>query len=109
MSRAGRVSAGVTDRLPSDVGELVRQLASSPLFRLLDLARGYLAAADKVEAVNLLLVDYGQELLSPFGTYQGPPLGEERVDQARPGSPTGPSPSGSVASSSAGECVRRSL
>jgi serine phosphatase RsbU (regulator of sigma subunit) len=75
----------VTDRAPLDVGELVRRLASGPPFRLLDLARGYLAAADKVEAVNLLLVDYGQELLSPFGGYQGPPLGEERVDQGEAG------------------------
>jgi hypothetical protein len=99
----------VTDRAPLDVGELVRRLASSPPIRLLDLARGYLAAADKVEAVNLLLVDYGQELLSPFGGYQGPPLGEERVDQGEAGSPTGPRPSGSVASSSAGERVCRSL
>jgi serine phosphatase RsbU (regulator of sigma subunit) len=48
-------------------------------------ARGYLAAAEKVEAVNLLLVDYGQELLSPFGAYQGPPLGQERVDQGEAG------------------------
>jgi serine phosphatase RsbU (regulator of sigma subunit) len=68
-----------------DVGELVRRLGSSPPFRLLDLTRGYLAGFDKVEAVNLLLVDYGQELLSPFGAYQGPPLGQERVDQGEAG------------------------
>jgi serine phosphatase RsbU (regulator of sigma subunit) len=68
-----------------DVGELVRQLGSSPPFRLLDLARGHLAPVDSVEAVNLLLVDYGQELLSPFGAYQGPPLGQERVDQGEAG------------------------
>jgi serine phosphatase RsbU (regulator of sigma subunit) len=68
-----------------DVGELVRQLGTSPPFRLLEVARGYLAAAEKVEAVNLLLVDYGQELLSPFGAYQGPPLGQERVDQGEAG------------------------
>jgi serine phosphatase RsbU (regulator of sigma subunit) len=68
-----------------DVGELVRQLGTSPPFRLLEVVRGYLAAAEKVEAVNLLLVDYGQELLSPFGAYQGPPLGQERVDQGEAG------------------------
>jgi serine phosphatase RsbU (regulator of sigma subunit) len=68
-----------------DVGELVRQLGSSPPFRLLDLARGHLAPVGSVEAVNLLLVDYGQELLSPFGAYQGPPLGQERVDQGEAG------------------------
>ena len=68
-----------------DVGELVRQLGTSPPFRLLEVTRGYLAAAEKVEAVNLLLVDYGQELLSPFGAYQGPPLGQERVDQGEAG------------------------
>jgi hypothetical protein len=68
-----------------DVGELVRQLGTSPPFRLLEVARGYLAGAEKVEAVNLLLVDYGQELLSPFGAYQGPPLGQERVDQGEAG------------------------
>jgi hypothetical protein len=68
-----------------DVGELVSRLGSSPPFRLLDLTRGYLAGFDKVEAVNLLLVDYGQELLSPFGAYQGPPLGQERVDQGEAG------------------------
>ena len=43
-----------------DVGELVRQLGTGPPFRLLDVARGYLAEAQVVEAVNLLLVDYGQ-------------------------------------------------
>jgi serine phosphatase RsbU (regulator of sigma subunit) len=75
----------VTDRAPLDVGELVRQLDSSPPFRLLDVARGYLGAAENVEAVNLLLVDYGQELLNPFGGYQGPPLGEERVDKGEAG------------------------
>ncbi|MFL6298606.1 MAG: PP2C family protein-serine/threonine phosphatase [Actinomycetes bacterium] len=68
-----------------DVGELVRQLGTSPPFRLQEIARGYLAAAEKVEAVNLLLVDYGQELLSPFGAYHGPPLGQERVDQGEAG------------------------
>ena len=71
--------------MPLDVGELVRQLGTSPPFRLLDVARGYLAAAEKVEAVNLLLVDNGQELLSPFGAYQGPPLGQKRVDQGEAG------------------------
>jgi hypothetical protein len=50
----------VTGRAPLDVGELVRQLDSSPPFRLLDVARGYLGAAENVEAVKLLLVDYGQ-------------------------------------------------
>jgi serine phosphatase RsbU (regulator of sigma subunit) len=75
----------VADRMPLDVGELVRQLGTSPPFRLLDLARGYLAAAEEVEAVNLLLVDYGQQLLNPFGAYQGPPLGQERVDQGEAG------------------------
>jgi serine phosphatase RsbU (regulator of sigma subunit) len=84
-SRADRYSAGVTDRLPSDVGELVHRLGTSPPFRLLDVARGYLGAAEKVEAVNLLLVDYGQEFLSPFGGYRGPPLGQERVDQGEAG------------------------
>jgi serine phosphatase RsbU (regulator of sigma subunit) len=74
----------VADHIP-DIGELVRQLATSPPFRLLELARGYLAAVDKVEAVNLLLVDYGQELLSPFGTYQGLALGRERVEQGEAG------------------------
>jgi serine phosphatase RsbU (regulator of sigma subunit) len=69
----------------ADVGELVRQLGTSPPFLLLDLARAYLAGVEKVEAVNLLLVDYGQELLSPFGAYQGPPLGQERVDQGEAG------------------------
>ena len=68
-----------------DVGELVRQLGTSPPFRLLEVARGYLARVEKLEAVNLLLVDYGQELLSPFGPYQGPPLGQERVDQGEAG------------------------
>jgi serine phosphatase RsbU (regulator of sigma subunit) len=68
-----------------DVGELVRQLGTSPPFRLLDVAREWLAATEEVEAVNLLLVDYGQELLTPFGAYQGPPLGQERVDQGEAG------------------------
>ena len=77
-------SAGVAEHMP-DVGELVRQLGTSPPFRLLDLTRGYLAAVGEVEAVNLLLVDYGQELLTPFGAYQGPPLGQERVDQGEAG------------------------
>jgi serine phosphatase RsbU (regulator of sigma subunit) len=71
--------------MPLDVGELVRQLGTSPPFRLLDVARGFLGTAEKVGAVNLLLVDYGQELLSPFGAYQGPPLGQERVDQGEAG------------------------
>ena len=79
----GRVR-GVAEHLP-DVGELVRQLGTSPPFRLLEVARGYLAGVEQVEAVNLLLVDYGQELLSPFGAYQGPPLGQERVDQGEAG------------------------
>jgi serine phosphatase RsbU (regulator of sigma subunit) len=68
-----------------DVGELVRQLGTSPPFRLLDVVRGYLAGVEKLETVNLLLVDYGQELLSPFGPYQGPSLGQERVDQGEAG------------------------
>jgi Stage II sporulation protein E (SpoIIE) len=68
-----------------DVGKLVRQLGTSPPFRLLEVARGYLAEAQTLEWVNLLLVDYGQELLSPFGAYQGPPLGQERVDQGEAG------------------------
>src|SRR5919202_6028990 len=68
-----------------DVGELVRQLGTSPPFRLLDLTRGYLAAVEEVEALNLLLVDYGQELLTPFGAYQGPSLGRERVGQGEAG------------------------
>jgi len=71
--------------MPLDVGDLVCRLGTSPPFRLLDVARGYLAAAEEVEAVNLLLVDYGQELLRPFGAYQGPPLGRERVDQGEAG------------------------
>ena len=74
----------MADHMPN-VGELVRQLGTSPPFRLLDVARGFLTAAEEVEAVNLLLVDYGQELLSPFDTYQGPPLGQERVDQGEAG------------------------
>ena len=68
-----------------DVGELVRRLGSSPPFRLLDVARGFLGAVERVEAVNLLLVDYGQELLLPFGAYEGPPLGQERVEQGEAG------------------------
>jgi serine phosphatase RsbU (regulator of sigma subunit) len=68
-----------------DVGELVRQLGTSPPFRLLDLTRGYLTAVEEVEALNLLLVDYGQELLTPFGAYQGPSLGQERVGQGEAG------------------------
>jgi hypothetical protein len=43
----------------------------SPPFRLLEVARGYLAEAEGLEAANLLLVDHRQELLSPFGAYQG--------------------------------------
>jgi hypothetical protein len=74
----------VAEHMP-DVGELVRRLDTSPPFRLLDVTRGYLAAVDGVEAVNLLLVDYGQELLIPFGAYQGPPLGQERVEQGEAG------------------------
>jgi serine phosphatase RsbU (regulator of sigma subunit) len=80
----GGYSAGVAEHMP-DVGELVHRLAAGPPFRLLDMARGYLAAVEEIEAVNLLLVDYGQELLSPFGAYQGPPLGQERVDQGEAG------------------------
>src|SRR5919109_1638887 len=68
-----------------DVGQLLRLLGASPPFRLLDVAREHLAAVEGIEAVNLLLVDYGQELLSPFGAYQGPPLGQERVDQGEAG------------------------
>src|SRR4029453_18841166 len=68
-----------------DVGELARQLGSSPPFRLLEVARDYLAEAEGLEAVNLLLVDYGEGLLPPLGAYQGPPLGEERVDQGEAG------------------------
>src|SRR5215211_2163155 len=79
-----RVECGVADHMP-DIGELVRRLGSSPPFRLLDVARGFLGTVDKVEAVNLLLVDYGQELLLPFGAYQGPPLGQERVEQGEAG------------------------
>ena len=69
----------------TDLGKLVRRLGTSPPFRLLEVARGCLAEAEGVEAVNLLLVDYGQQLLSPFGAYQGPPLGQERVDQGEAG------------------------
>src|SRR4029453_16435511 len=68
-----------------DFGELVRRLGSSPPFRLLDVARGFLGAVDKVEGVNLLLVDYGQDLLPPCGAYEGPPLGQERVEQGEAG------------------------
>ena len=50
----------------TDLGELVRQLGTSPPFQLLEVARAYLAEAEGLEAVNLLLVDYGQELLTPF-------------------------------------------
>jgi hypothetical protein len=74
----------VVDRR-TDLGKLVRQLGTSPPFQLLEVARGYLAEAEGLEAVNLLLVDYGQELLSPFGAYHGPPLGQERVDQGEAG------------------------
>jgi serine phosphatase RsbU (regulator of sigma subunit) len=74
----------VADHMP-DVGELVRQLGASPPFRLLELTRGYLAAVEKVEAVNLLLVDYSHELLRPFGAYEGQPLGQESVDQGEAG------------------------
>ncbi len=69
----------------TDVGELVRQFGTSPPFRLLELTRGYLIAVMRVEAVNLLLVDYGRELLGPFGTYQGPALGQEQVDRGEAG------------------------
>ena len=48
----------MADHMPN-VGELVRQLGTSPPFRLLEVARGFLTAAEEVEAVNLLLVDYG--------------------------------------------------
>ena len=71
--------------MPMDVGELVHQLGVSPLYRLLDVVRGGLVGAKRIEAVNLLLVDYAEELLSPFGSYQGPPLGQERVDQGQAG------------------------
>src|SRR4029453_3949736 len=47
------------------------RLGSSPPFRLLDVVRGFLGAVGKVEAGNLLLVDYGQELLLPLGPYHG--------------------------------------
>src|SRR4029453_17523358 len=68
-----------------DVGELVRRLGSSPPVSLRGVVRGFRGAVDKVEAVNLLLVDYGQELLLPFGAYEGPPLGQERVEQGGAG------------------------
>jgi hypothetical protein len=74
----------VTDGRPLDVGELVRRLGSNPPFRLLDVARGFLGAADKIEAVNLLLVDYGQELLRPFGAYQGRRWGRSGSTRERP-------------------------
>jgi hypothetical protein len=75
----------VASRKPLDVMGLVRQLGSSEPFRLLDVARGHLRTAGKADAVNLLLVDYAQEVLRPFGTYQGPSLGQERVDQGQAG------------------------
>ena len=75
-----------------NVGELVRQLGTSPPFRLLDVARGFLSAAEEVEAVNLLLVDYGQELLRPFDTYQGRPWVKSGWTRAKPGWPTVPRP-----------------
>jgi len=75
----------VVSRKPLDVGELVRQLGSSEPFRLLDVARGHLLAAGEADAVNLLLVDYAQEVLRPFGAYQGPSLGQEQVDQGQAG------------------------
>jgi serine phosphatase RsbU (regulator of sigma subunit) len=68
-----------------DTGELVRQLGITQPFRLLDVTRGYLGALGQVESANLLLVDYGQEVLRPFGAYQGRPLGHERVDQGEAG------------------------
>ena len=46
----------MADHMPN-VGELVRQLGTSPPFRLLEVARGFLTAAEEVEVVNLLLVD----------------------------------------------------
>jgi Stage II sporulation protein E (SpoIIE) len=76
-----RYSAAVVSRKPLDVGALVRQLGTSEPFRLLDVARGHLRAAGKADAVNLLLVDYARRELRPFGAYQGPSLGQERVDQ----------------------------
>jgi serine phosphatase RsbU (regulator of sigma subunit) len=75
----------VVSRKPLDVRELVLQLGSSEPFRLLDVARGHLRTAGEADAVNLLLVDYAQEVLRPFGTYQGPSLGQERVDQGQAG------------------------
>jgi hypothetical protein len=48
-------------------------------------ARGHLRTAGEADAVNLLLVDYAQEVLRPFGTHQGPSLGQERVDQGQAG------------------------
>jgi serine phosphatase RsbU (regulator of sigma subunit) len=72
-------------RTPFDIGELVRQLNISEPFRLLDVARESLGALGEVEAVNLLLVDYAQEVIRPFGAYQGRPLGRERIDQGEAG------------------------
>jgi hypothetical protein len=76
----------VADRPPIDAGELVHRLGNSPPFQLLDVVRRRLVGVDRIEAVNLLLVDYAEELLSPFDGYQGPPLGRERVDQGLAGS-----------------------
>jgi hypothetical protein len=45
--RSRRHSAGVADRMPLDVGKLVRQLGSSPPFALLDVTRVHLAAAEQ--------------------------------------------------------------
>ena len=70
-------------RKPLDVGALVRQLGTSEPFRLLDVARGHLRAAGEADAVNLLLVDYARQELRPFGAYQGPSLGQERIDQGQ--------------------------
>jgi hypothetical protein len=72
-------------RTAFDVGELVRQLSIGEPFRLLDVTRGYLGALGKTEAVNLLLVDYAQEVLRPYGAYEGRSLGHERVDRGEAG------------------------
>ena len=81
----------MADHMPN-VGELVRQLGTSPPFRLLDVARGFLTAAEEVEAVNLLLVDYGQELLRPFTPTRGRPWAKSGSTRAKPGWPTVPRP-----------------
>jgi serine phosphatase RsbU (regulator of sigma subunit) len=83
--RPSRYSAGVARRTAFDIGELVRQLSIGEPFRLLDVTRGYLGPLGKAEAVNLLLVDYAQVVLSPYGAYEGRSLGHERVDQGEAG------------------------